>query len=1752
MGKRFISILLALIMIISLCPVQMVSAEEKGKNETSESGSAVYQSDAEELSDGDTITRGEWVKNLNSLFDFSVEEDNFPDNYFSDLSADSEYYKDVLLAVEFGVIDLEAGEAFHPDEPAAREFAAQTMNNCLRFEREEDGNYSFADVDQTLYPDADQIAVERGWFGLIDGSFHPEMPITTAEAEAIFKDAEAVWRSTDVDTSYDNTFEFAEDVIVVPEGTEILLDENQTVTVIDCPVEIAVGNTFAVYINGLPQAYQAAEVTKDGNNLVIKTDETEQDEVVTDIDAQGEAEGDLSLAQAEGDTEVTYITGGTAEQAFMDGQEFASPRAAGSVPLDAVRFKKTLNFDRGLSVTLNCTLSDLKVKYKINTGNMEAYVGIQGTATVNCSGKFDGMEAVGLPSSLTIGYIPVGGVGSIQVQVDFSMGGQITLSLVEGFSAGVQYKDGFRLVQDFHKKSFSIAAEASVKAGATVSLNVNGIPLVDGSVYASIGAEGAIAANTYDDGQKPETCIHLSAYMYATIGGRLSIDFIIKKFSYSKELAIYTMTNSPVRVMFHYEDNVQVPQCTRGWDVGYFTPWDSKYGSNGRGYGSSTGIGKNGEPYTIYEYTVDEDGNATITGYNGNVTALMIPSVLDGYPVTGIGSRAFSGRNELVTVVVPDSVVTIQSQAFKDCAGLESILLSNNLQNIQGYAFENCVSLESVNLPGSLEVLKEGAFQNCVGLVDVFIPAALQDTGYMGSRAYPGAFNGCANLKSVTFEEGMTRIPNYLFWKCTGLEEVTIPDTITEISSGVFSGCINLKTVNLSKNLEKLGSYAFSDCTSLTSVILPEGLIGLYEGAFQKCTGLTEINIPASLTDTGYMGNNAYPGAFADCSSLDKITFGEGLLEIPSGLFSGCTGLKEITLPDSITKIKWKAFGNCTNLDKINFSQNLKVIDSSAFVGCTALQEVRLPDNLEEMYQGAFQNCTSLSKVYIPASMQNTGYTAANKMYPGVFSGCSSLKEVEFGEGIKTIPQGLFYGCNGPLELEVPEGVTEIKYRALASCSAMKSIKLPETLKVIESQAMSNCSSLENIVLPDSLEKIDGSILSDCTALTSVTLPESMNQIPDSMFANDICLESIELPKTIQTISSSAFSGSGLKSIVMPDSVTKIDKKAFLECKALTDVTLNEGLEQIGAEAFKDCENLKEIEIPDSVNNLGTKIFADCDALSKVDLGTSMTVIPNEMFYQCKSLEQIKLPYGITEIGESAFANCVNFKEITIPQATEKIAASVFSYPAGMTIYGVQGTYAETYASENGIKFENIDIPSKEVSLDPKELSVRVNETKQLTLKVEPSDFTDSVLWKSSNTDVASVDSTGHVTGNKKGTATIKVTVGDKSASCKVQVLQPVTSINLNRTSLTMDALDTFQLTARVNPGTADDQTVSWSSSDEQIASVDQNGIVTAYKKGTAEIKATANDGSGVSKSCEVEVKNNAYVASDVSELESMHNYENNCSDIWIYTLKDAADIDVYFDEQTEVEDGFDYIYIYDKDNNQIGSYTGKELSGQKITISGDTVKIRLVSDEGGAAWGFKVTDVRKKGDTPSELPYTDVDKEDWFYSYVVYVYQKGLMSGFDETTFGPDELLTRGQFASILYRVHGAPEISYSPIFQDVPDGQWFTKAVLWANSVGVAAGYESTGLFGTNDNISREQLVVMMYRYAQYRGYDTSKAADLDKYQDMSSVSGYAVEAMKWATANGIISGKGDGSILDPQGNASRAECATIIVQFVEKYGM
>lgn len=180
------------------------------------------------------------------------------------------------------------------------------------------------------------------------------------------------------------------------------------------------------------------------------------------------------------------------------------------------------------------------------------------------------------------------------------------------------------------------------------------------------------------------------------------------------------------------------------------------------------------------------------------------------------------------------------------------------------------------------------------------------------------------------------------------------------------------------------------------------------------------------------------------------------------------------------------------------------------------------------------------------------------------------------------------------------------------------------------------------------------------------------------------------------------------------------------------------------------------------------------------------------------------------------------------------------------------------------------------------------------------------------------------------------------------------------------------------------------------------------------------------------------------------------------------------------------------------------------------------------------------------EEKFTDVTEKDWFLDYVQYAYDEGIMSGKSATTFGPNESINRAEFATVLYNYEKRPNIEYAKTFKDVAQGTWYSAPVLWAYNKKIVSGYPD-GRYGVFDPITREQMALMLYKYSQMNGFDTTfKSTAINTFGDKGKVSSWAVDAMNWAVSKNIISGKG--ANLDPAGKATRGECATMMMKLLE----
>lgn len=238
-------------------------------------------------------------------------------------------------------------------------------------------------------------------------------------------------------------------------------------------------------------------------------------------------------------------------------------------------------------------------------------------------------------------------------------------------------------------------------------------------------------------------------------------------------------------------------------------------------------------------------------------------------------------------------------------------------------------------------------------------------------------------------------------------------------------------------------------------------------------------------------------------------------------------------------------------------------------------------------------------------------------------------------------------------------------------------------------------------------------------------------------------------------------------------------------------------------------------------------------------------------------------------------------------------------------------------------------------------------------------------------------------------------------------------------------------------------------------------------------------------------------------------------------------------------------------DSVTVTATPGKGYVLDRLTVETDRGGTVRTTQKGGDRYGFtmpaRAVTVSAVFRAAEQLPFTDVRTGDWWYGNVLYVYEKGLMTGTSQTTFSPQATTTRGMIVTILHRLAGSPGAGGAP-FTDVAAGQYYAVPIAWAASYGIVNGYDATH-FGPNDPITREQMAAILYRYAGRMGYDTTALGDPSQFRDSGRIHAYAWTPLAWANGRGLINGKGDG-VLDPTGQATRAEVAAILQRFCEGF--
>ena len=589
---------------------------------------------------------------------------------------------------------------------------------------------------------------------------------------------------------------------------------------------------------------------------------------------------------------------------------------------------------------------------------------------------------------------------------------------------------------------------------------------------------------------------------------------------------------------------------------------------------------------------------------------------------------------------LPDGIICLQASFFNDYHSFKTIILPNSVQDIAKQTFKNFKDLVRVEYKNSsVKRIKEATFENCTKLQEVIIP------------------------------EGLTEIADKAFSGCSNLQRVIIPNTVKRIGSKAFENCSELTEIHISSKVTTIGYGAFRGCKKLASICLPASLTSLERAAFQDCEMLEEIAIPNKIT-------NISDSLFEGCRKLNKVILHDSIVEIGNSSFENCKAIKAVDLPRGIRVIRSRAFRNCYELGSITLPPNLCIIQEKTFQNCKALRNVVFPTELKEITKSAFSGCKSLKTIILPKTLHRVGNYA--------FSYCKKLqmisflsKDVLFGKKIlvgsgknlvvvlpkqlRLIRDELLFNCYGLKEVSINSFVEEIGKKAFWGCNNLKSIRLPVSVKSIAASAFEDCSDLVTVEMSDSINSIGAAAFKRCTSLIDIHLPSSINSISDELFCSCHRLRKIKIPPAVERIGESAFDGCyELDSVQIPNAVKRIDSKAFSFCRKLFSVGMTDSVNYIGKAAFSYCESLVDMSLSRSIDNISDDLFAHCSSLKEIFIHTSVSVIGHRAFYHCSNLHNVRGLKGVIEIQSNAFKDCIALQEIILPEGGCSIANTSF------------------------------------------------------------------------------------------------------------------------------------------------------------------------------------------------------------------------------------------------------------------------------------------------------------------------------------------------------------------------------------------------------------------------------------------------------------------------------------------------------------
>lgn len=854
----------------------------------------------------------------------------------------------------------------------------------------------------------------------------------------------------------------------------------------------------------------------------------------------------------------------------------------------------------------------------------------------------------------------------------------------------------------------------------------------------------------------------------------------------------------------------------------------------------------------VYSTYVDRNGEsyAAVTGYNGIALEVTVPGTLGGYPVRSVSRETFVGNKYLTKVTVEDGIADIGK-----------------------YCFQGCVGIRTVSLPATLKSIGEGAFYGCRSLTELELPDSVTKIG-------DDAFYQCGHLKTARFSASLQSIGDSAFGQCVMLESVTFGESLESIGNEAFQGCVSLRSAALPPDVFTLGKGAFAGCSALTDVSLDDGIEEIPGGTFRGCRSLSRLSLGREIRSVG-------ASAFEGCESLDTVTLGDNVERIGSLAFYNCSGLKSVVLGDSVTSIGFGAFNGCTSLGNITVSENNETffshdgilysvkgnrltvcpqgakgkisiaadtveIDDYAFAGCKKLTSVVFPESMSKIGMASFLSCTDLTNMTIPA--------AVDKM------GCLSVGYYFHDGVLKKAPYVNVFGQSNSTSGVLPEtGSASELY-----CAAHD----------VSFQSFGNTLMLntEHAVLTEGASfKLERAFLSGAKAKVQWETSD-----PSVVKVENGTLKALANGEAEVTASAEGFEPRTVKVTVI-----KRNGKASSEKRSYDRKRIYRGeSEELSSLLDQIIDPLLAVNKFWYTSNPGVAVVSADGRVTAVGNGNANITcrLPDgsENYVWITVSERLCEFSLIQPAEEWVIGDTRPIETAMLPaRSTDVIEwrsddpdVAVVDAKGNVTAVS-QGNCEITAAAASGLTDTvtvTCVIPADEISIPMDTRSVYQGKEFNLPVDISPADSQQRVTWRSSDPSIVSVNSKGKVTGVSFGTATVYAeTASGAEDSCVVNVMVKAERLAIDVKQLTLNAGDTHALHAVAFPSYSPETTEPcfWNSTDEAVAAVDENGIVTAVGAGNCIINCKT-DGGLISK-CSVTVKLPAESVDIAGDTDSLY-----------------------------------------------------------------------------------------------------------------------------------------------------------------------------------------------------------------------------------------------------------------------------------------